>query len=609
MKRYCYLLFIMFGVLRFHAAFAQSESQRIIDSLMIELSKAKEDTARVKLMNKISFAYCNMDGTKGLEYAKKSAALATKIDYKLGLAHANNNLGNNYQLLSDYAQSLKYYFMALKLFEEVNNKEGIGMALGNIGLIYGNERNYPKAIEYYNKALTIFRELGKKNSIAVNTGNLGNAYNDQDKYDEALPYYKESLAIYEELGDESGAAIIMGNIGNVYEGKKDHDKAIEYFNKAYALNKKLGDKYGMALNLYTTALTYQHISASLGPVEKMPWLRKAKECLVKAIAMDNEIGYLDGVLSKSEVLAEVSSDYGDYKEAFFAFKEFSRLRDTVYSKEKSEAIERLQTEREVELKNKQIELDKLAVAKKRNERVFYIAGIILLLIVIGVVLRNYYIQKVSNRLLAAEKEKSEELLLNILPSEVADELKDRGATTAKYFDEVTVLFTDFVNFTGAGERMGTQRLVDELHNCFKAFDNIISKYNIEKIKTIGDAYLAVSGLPLSDPKHAENIINAAKDITAFMLNRKKELGNDTFDIRVGIHSGSVVAGIVGVKKFSYDIWGDTVNTAARMEQNSEAGKINISETTYELVKHKFASIYRGEIDAKNKGMMKMYFVN
>jgi class 3 adenylate cyclase len=135
------------------------------------------------------------------------------------------------------------------------------------------------------------------------------------------------------------------------------------------------------------------------------------------------------------------------------------------------------------------------------------------------------------------------------------------------------------------------------------------KYNIEKIKTVGDAYLAVCGLPLTDEKHPENVLNAALEIRDFMQKRRTEHGDKTFEIRIGIHSGSVVAGIVGVKKFSYDIWGDTVNTAARMEQNSQAGKINISEATYELVKNKFTCQYRGEIEAKNKGKLKMYFVD
>lgn len=210
--------------------------------------------------------------------------------------------------------------------------------------------------------------------------------------------------------------------------------------------------------------------------------------------------------------------------------------------------------------------------------------------------------------LKAEKKKSDDLLLNILPGEVAEELKEKGSSEAKYFDQVSVLFTDFVAFTKAGERMTPQELVSELDTCFKAFDDIISRHNIEKIKTIGDAYLAVCGLPVADAKHAENAVSAAQDILQFMKTRKQAVGDKTFEIRIGIHSGSVVAGIVGVKKFAYDIWGDTVNTAARMEQNSETGKINISQTTYELVRDQFECSYRGQISAKNKGELNMYFV-
>ena len=211
--------------------------------------------------------------------------------------------------------------------------------------------------------------------------------------------------------------------------------------------------------------------------------------------------------------------------------------------------------------------------------------------------------------LKVEKKKSDDLLRNILPDEVAEELKEKGSTKAKLFDNVTVLFADFVDFTKAGEAMAPQELVNELHECFKGFDEIISHYGIEKIKTIGDAYLAVCGLPQADDRHAEKVVLAATEINEFMRRRQVQTGGKTFRVRLGVHSGSVVAGIVGVKKFAYDIWGDTVNTAARMEQNSEPGKINISQSTYDLVNDKFNCEYRGEIDAKNKGMLKMYYVS
>ncbi|MEZ5017106.1 MAG: adenylate/guanylate cyclase domain-containing protein [Flavipsychrobacter sp.] len=207
-----------------------------------------------------------------------------------------------------------------------------------------------------------------------------------------------------------------------------------------------------------------------------------------------------------------------------------------------------------------------------------------------------------------EKKKSDDLLLNILPSEVADELKENGTTKAKHFDHVTVIFTDFVDFTKTGSRLSPEELVNELDTCFKAFDEICAKYHIEKIKTIGDAYMAVCGLPTAVADHAINTVQAALEIKAFIADRRKHSPDTSFRIRIGIHSGDVVAGIVGIKKFAYDIWGDTVNTAARMESYSEPDQINISEHTYELVKDQFNCTSRGNIEVKGKGAIAMYFV-
>lgn len=213
----------------------------------------------------------------------------------------------------------------------------------------------------------------------------------------------------------------------------------------------------------------------------------------------------------------------------------------------------------------------------------------------------------QKQLIEEEKQKTDELLLNILPGEVAEELKREGKSKAQYFNEVSVLFTDFVNFTHIAEQLQPEELIAELNICFTAFDNIMEQYGLEKIKTIGDAYLAVSGLPIQNPMHAHNAVNAALDIVAF-VNGRNAANTLGFEIRVGINSGPLVAGIVGVKKFAYDIWGDTVNVASRMETNSESGRVNISESTYVLVQHDFKFTYRGKVNAKNKGAVDMYFV-
>ena len=213
--------------------------------------------------------------------------------------------------------------------------------------------------------------------------------------------------------------------------------------------------------------------------------------------------------------------------------------------------------------------------------------------------------------LREEKKKSDDLLLNILPMEIAEELKATGTTTAKDFSEVTVLFTDFKNFTLMSEQLNAQELVNEINYCYSAFDTIITKHGVEKIKTIGDSYMCAGGLPVANKTNSEDILKAAIEIRDFMLAEKQKReaqGKPYFEIRIGCNTGSVVAGIVGIKKFAYDIWGDTVNIASRMESSGEPGKINISGSTYELVKNKFKCEHRGKIEAKNKGMIDMYFV-
>jgi len=212
------------------------------------------------------------------------------------------------------------------------------------------------------------------------------------------------------------------------------------------------------------------------------------------------------------------------------------------------------------------------------------------------------------------KKKSDDLLLNILPAEIAEELKEKGRAEARNFDKVTIIFTDFKSFTEQSAKLSAADLVNELNHCFEAFDGIMEKYGIEKIKTIGDAYMAVGGLPVPTDDSTKNSVLVALEIQEFIQKRKADhdlKGEAAFEMRVGIHTGPVVAGIVGLKKFQYDIWGDAVNTASRMESCGEVGKVNISQSTYELLKDDpdFEFKSRGKIEAKGKGEIEMYFVS
>lgn len=210
------------------------------------------------------------------------------------------------------------------------------------------------------------------------------------------------------------------------------------------------------------------------------------------------------------------------------------------------------------------------------------------------------------------KLKSDKLLNNILPVSISEELKAHGEVKAKYFEEVSVMFVDFVNFTKLSSAMNPEKLVAELHICFSAFDTICANLGIEKIKTIGDAYMCVSGIPEKNSQHVEYLVDAAKQMMSFINNRYNEMQDQNlpyWKARIGIHVGPAVAGVVGSNKFTYDIWGDTVNTASRIESNSEAGRINLSEPVYNKIKNQSKCTYRGELEAKGKGKVKMYFLD
>jgi len=227
----------------------------------------------------------------------------------------------------------------------------------------------------------------------------------------------------------------------------------------------------------------------------------------------------------------------------------------------------------------------------------------------------YMLEQIINKRtedLIIEKEKSETLLANVLPKNTANEIMEKGKATKIKYNFVTVLFSDIQGFTKIAEETNPEILIDELDKFFFHFDSVVEKFGIEKIKTIGDAYMCAGGIPEKNRTNPVEVILAALEMKAYMnkLKETSELeGMKFWDIRIGIHTGTVVAGVVGQKKLSYDIWGDTVNIASRMESSGEAGKINISGTTFEFVKDFFSCEYRGKMPVKYKGELEMYFVN
>jgi adenylate cyclase len=321
-------------------------------------------------------------------------------------------------------------------------------------------------------------------------------------------------------------------------------------------------------------------------------------------------------------LSELYDRKGNQVLSYKYYKDHITFRDSVKNLESVQEMADLRTNYEVsqnqikadyEISQKQIEVN-LLNKQKKTQRIAVIASAIALLLIgllaIALFRRNKFIE-ITQKVIEEEKDRSDNLLLNILPEETAKELKDNGKVKAKKYNAVSVLFSDFKGFTSYSKNLSPEALVETINFYFSKFDEIIEKYGLEKIKTIGDAYMCAGGLNYNNEDHSQKMLLAAFEIAAFVEKTKQDetASKLNFDIRIGINTGPVVAGVVGTKKFAYDIWGDTVNVASRMESMSEPGRINISENTYKIIKNTWACEYRGEIEAKNRGAMKMYFVN
>jgi class 3 adenylate cyclase len=342
-------------------------------------------------------------------------------------------------------------------------------------------------------------------------------------------------------------------------------------------------------------------------------------CLEKSYQLAEASNSFDIQNTVSRILYDIFKQTSDCQKTLFYAKKYLESYEKAFGKESLQDFEIEEIKHDTEIRETQMKAEQKArdaiteaqIGRLTAIRNGVIIGLLLALVASGSLLYAYRQKRKDNEIIRIEKQKSEELLLNILPEETAEELKQNGKATARHYDMVSVMFTDFKGFTKVSEVLDAESLVAEIDLCFSEFDKIIGKYGIEKIKTIGDAYMCASGLPAKDPGHAANIVNAAIEIRDFMKVHGEErhrAGKEFFEIRIGVHTGPVVAGIVGIKKFAYDIWGDTVNTASRMESSGETGRVNVSGTTWEMIKDTFKGEYRGKIPAKNKGDIDMYFV-
>ncbi len=630
--------FILFNFLFFICVQATAQLN-VADSLKKILSTDITDTARVNLLNALSKSFFNDNPDTAVTIAMSSKKLAEQINYQTGLALAEKDMGIGYYLQGKYKEAVLTWQQAIEVYKLIGDKKGVANMLSNQGAVYFNQGDDAKSLELHLQSLKMSEEIGDTLRILTSLTNIGAVYlNKPATYQKALEYflrsYKLSLAIndtysigtstanlgetYYKMGNDSTALFYLNQsvkayegtedlpyslnyLGRVYTRQKEFGKAIETHSEAYEISKKLDTRLDMTQSLVGLAQAY----AANGDITS------SIDAYKQSIEVGKPLNAVTEIKDAYQGLSKAYAQQSDYSNAFKYQDLLLAIKDTIYNINTDKKLGTLQfgfdldkKESQINLLNKDKEIQQQEIKRQKLVRNSFIGGFAIVLLFAAVFFKQ------RNRI-TKEKKRSEELLLNILPEETAEELKATGTAKTKSLQSVSVLFTDFKNFTQASEHLTPEELVAEINHCYSEFDRIITKHGIEKIKTIGDSYMCAGGLPVTNNTHPFDIVSAALEMVQFIeenKNERIEKGQPYFELRLGIHTGPVVAGIVGIKKFAYDIWGDTVNTASRMESSGEVGKVNISGTTYELIKDKFICVHRGKIHAKNKGEIDMYFV-
>jgi class 3 adenylate cyclase/tetratricopeptide (TPR) repeat protein len=562
----------------------------------------------------------------------------------------------------------------LQRLKETKSQDQQAIILNNIGVIYTNTKAYPEALEYYEEALKINEKSGNKARVANSKNHIGANYYLSGNSEKALPVVLEALEDAQAANSKLEQMDSYRILSDIYKSENNIQE-YEKYNRLYTdtknqLNSETNRKAQDVLN---RKLMVEQLESKLKISSAEDERQKAELENQKLIAdnllKEKDLARAEAAKAEKERELERARAIQAEKERELARaqaekaekeKELEQSRAEKAEQDKALAIaneekaialaSRAEQEKklaEAEAKQATQEKKQLEEAQKRRNQFYLFSSILaFVMLIAGFVTISYIRNRQKNKLLrkqkeeieiqrdnlaelneeiqqqkeeiesqrdavALEQEKSDRLLLNILPYAIAQELKETGHATPQSYKMVTVLFTDFRGFTNIAAKMKPEEVIRELDYCFAAFDEIIEKHNMERIKTIGDAYMCAGGIPIANETNWIDAVRAGLEIQHFMEKYKLEKENrneETWEIRLGIHTGPLVAGVVGRKKFAYDIWGDAVNLASRMESSGEVGKVNISGATYELVKDYFECTYRGKIPAKNKGDVDMYFV-
>jgi class 3 adenylate cyclase len=546
------------------------------------------------------------------EYITEALKLAEEAAFSEGIAEATLVSGVIHCCAAEYDIALRHLASAMELFEQLGADSALqSIALGGqsraarwMGIAYRNIGMAVTGVEYCNQALVLAEEADSQTLVGFAHMILGDCYMAVNEHEKAKEFRSRALVIAVQTEDKELQSQALWSMARSAETEQQFEQAYRYYQQSYDLREAVGDYLGMgtarfgmasvmekqgkrarALRIYFQLLsrfksassgvpqTEAFITIEIGrlyadspkPHRALPYLRRALD-----IAQKVRVHTI--IASANEALAKFYKQIGEYETALSHFEEFHRINADIAQRESKQTIQYFRQAFDFERAQKETEIYRI-----RNEE------------------------------LATAYAQNERLLLNVLPEAIALRMKAGETTIAERFSDVTVMFADIVGFTELSAQRSPEEVVDILNRIFSAFDIFSEQYNLEKIKTIGDAYMIVGGAPNPCDDHTESVARLALEMHETVSILSRSMGLD-LAIRVGMHTGAVVAGIIGQKKFTYDLWGDTVNTASRMESHGEAGKIHCTETVMERLAGRYIFEKRDAMEIKGKGMMNTYFL-
>lgn len=571
------------------------------------------------------------------------------------IAVATNNVGYAFHNLKDYENAVVYF----EKTEELNPNDewlNLPMLYTNLGVAYFNLDEIKKSNAYFKKALKLVRAQKNDGFEAYLEHLLANVYLRKKDYYSAVRSVDNAIEKATKEKDFELLVETYRTASLIHEKLFNFEKTLSFYQKHLSLRDSfqleervrqqevlqqqiLLEKAEKEIKLLLANQEFQELTIRQLETEKEKLELASSNFELDKVRQEQQLALLKqeqevqaAELQNRELAAQrAKQDLLLAAQELEASKKDKAIADLtiVESQQRLELAEKAAAEKErlqqIEMLERDKEIQDLEIDRQNQFRRFAYGLGTALAAILGLILLGLLFARRTNKKLAAqneeiekqkglvenERDKSDQLLLNILPAETAEELKNKGFATPKTYEQVSVLFTDFTNFTEISDGFAAEKVIEELNICFQKFDEIIEKHNLEKIKTIGDSYMVTGGIPTANRTNSIDAVKAAIKMQDFIEERYNSLiakGETYWRMRVGIHTGPAVAGVIGAKKFAYDIWGDTVNTASRMESSCEPGRVNISEATYDLVKNKFNCTSRGEIEVKGKGKVGMYFV-